>query len=591
LPVDKVGVTGGDPFFPTGSDVAVIFETGKVDFVYAALEKAIAAKARLAGAQKEAGGFAFQNQDRSFSSHLAKLDGAVVVSNSAHQLSRLREVAEGKVASLGATAEYRFFRHRYPIDQGESAYLFISDACLRRWAGPEVRIGASRRNRAMSALAKITAGHLMNDELDQSYRELLGEVRLERGRVLSEHYGSLGFVTPIGELGIEKVSRLEKEGYGRWRRGYENGWSQFFDPIAIQLTLTKKREAMDMTILPLRVDSDYEDIMALTGKATLSRASREVPAKSVFHFAMAVDKESEPFQEASISLVNLLPSLSVNPLGWMGESFSVTLGESPLWEKNLNRFNEETLVELPVLVRVDVASRLKLALFMTGLKGTVESSAPGLVSWEPRQHGERKYVAMVGNEDEIGSAVSLYYATLPTAFLVSLNEEMLQKAIEREEKVEKNEPAAGQVLARTTPEFISLMGMQVATRDLTAQRRGESYQALPVLNEWHQRWEATDPLAFHLAHFGEKLTCPGGQGYRWNAEDLTMESVVYGHPGRQRQPEEPAELFAPFNELSAEGSFEDGGLRMKVALAQKPKVKKPKVDEGEPAQEKRGTEE
>lgn len=290
----------------------------------------------------------------------------------------------------------------------------------------------------------------------------------EKGRVLSERYGSLGFVTPIAELGIETVSGLEKEGYERWRRGYENGWSQFFDPIAIQLTLARKREVMDMTILPLRVDSDYEDLMELAGNATLSRASREVPAKSVFHFAMAVDKESEPFQEASVSLVNLLPSLSVNSLSWMGESFSVTFGESPVWEKNLNRFSEEALVGLPVLLRVEVASRLKLALFMTGLKGTVESSAPGLVSWEPRQHGERKYVAMIGNEDEIGSAVSLYYATMPTSLLVSLNEKMLQKAIEREEKIEKNQPGEGQVLARTTPEFISMMGMQVADRDLTA---------------------------------------------------------------------------------------------------------------------------
>ncbi|MDA7882253.1 hypothetical protein N9A94_08095, partial [Akkermansiaceae bacterium] len=50
LPVKHVAVTGGDPFFPTGSDVAVIFETDKVDSVFSLLRTAISAKAKGAGA-------------------------------------------------------------------------------------------------------------------------------------------------------------------------------------------------------------------------------------------------------------------------------------------------------------------------------------------------------------------------------------------------------------------------------------------------------------------------------------------------------------------------------------------------------------
>lgn len=564
LPVKAVGMTGGDPFFPTGSDVALILETDQPGVVMAALKKTVEAKAAAAGAERVPGnGFAFRNADRSFSCYLLELAGAVVISNSPAQLARLQAVAERKSPALGATDEYRFFRHRYPLGMGESAYVFISDACLRRWCGPEVRIGASRRNRAVAALAAITASHLLGESDGEQFGPLLGGVRVVDDRIISEHYGSLGFLTPVGELGLKKVTAMEKAAYERWREGYENGWARFFDPIAIQFRLGKDRQDLDLTVLPLRVDSDYEEIIRLAGSSVLSKGASHVPGESVFHFAMAVDKKSETFKKANVGLLEFLPDLNVNPLGWMGDSVSVTLGNDLVWE---TKIEEDHLTELPVLLRVDVESKLKLALVLTAVKGAIETASPDLVDWQTKKHGEIKYVEMKGDGDDLGIRLSIYYATLPGAFLVSPNEDMLKRAIDREVNEPKKGKAEGQILAQTTPQFLSSAVAMGSGFDLAERQRYLSYQCLPILNEWYKARDVKDPVAFHLKRFAQRIECPGGKGFRWNQEDLTMESVVYGHPGRPLGLEIRPQWLERFETLRAIASFEDGGLRMKVGI-------------------------
>ena len=575
LPVKSVGVTGGDPFFPTGSDVAVIMETEKPSAVMAALKKTISSKASRVGAKKVSGEIlGFQNADRSFSSFLLELEGAVVVANSPTQIVRLQEVATNKSEALGATDEYRFFRHRYPVGKGESAYVFISDACLRRWAGPRLRIGASRRSRAVAALAATTASHLQGKETIDEFKPLLGEVKMTGGRAHSQNFGSLGFITPVGELDLEKVTTMEKAGYDRWRRGYENGWARFFDPIAIQFRLGEEREDLDMTILPLRIGTDYEEMIELAGSAVLSKGASQVPGESVFHFAMAIDKESDLFKQANVGLLDILPGLSVNPLGWMGESFSVTLGNDLVWEAKMS---EESLTELPVLLRVDVASKIKLALFLTAFKGAIEAASPDLVDWETKKHGETKYVVMAGDDDDLGFRLSIYYATVKRALLVSLNEDMLKRAIDRELNEVKKGKAEGQILAQTTPRFLTSAVALQSEISAADRQRQLSYRALPILNEWFKSRKAEDPAAFHQGRFARSIECPGGKGFRWNEEDLTVESVVYGHPARPLGGEIEPDWLGRFQTLRALGSFEEGGLRMKVGLDSKSAFVEPEM--------------
>ena len=136
--------TGSDPFYRSGTDLAILFEAADP----AALEKLLRAQIALAAAN-EPGARPIEGQvgtlkyhglrspDRGVCSYVAKLASGVVVTNSPAQLERLAAVAAGESPTLESLDEFKFFRHRYSLDDAEeTAFLFLSDATIRRWCGP-----------------------------------------------------------------------------------------------------------------------------------------------------------------------------------------------------------------------------------------------------------------------------------------------------------------------------------------------------------------------------------------------------------------------------------------------------------------------
>jgi len=144
----SVALTGSDPYFPTGTDVAVLFEAPDLAMLEQLIMAQVTMKAQGTKEAKpikgEVAGVAFQgfrSPDRSVCVYVARLDGIVVVTNSPYQIQRLAGVAKGRAPSIASLDEYVFFRDRYPLgDDGETAFLFLSDATIRRWCGPRWRI-------------------------------------------------------------------------------------------------------------------------------------------------------------------------------------------------------------------------------------------------------------------------------------------------------------------------------------------------------------------------------------------------------------------------------------------------------------------
>lgn len=581
LSVKSVAVTGSDPFFPTGTDVAILFETEKPEALFKALSKGIRVKATQAKAAarpwKNEGTqyLGFQTPDRTFSSHLLRRGNLVVIANSAVQLRRLLAIGEDHPA-LGNTDEFRFFRHRYPISK-ERSFVFISDETLRRWCGPSVRIGASRRSLALAAMtalnARIRAGE--GDKLDE-FAPLLGQVTKHDGFVLSEHFGTVAFVSPLAEMKIDTVSKRERDAYDRWRTGYERGWANVFDPIALEIGVTKQTADIDLTVLPLTVGSDYRDFIELAGNSKLTPMARTVPPNALLHLAVAVDRKSELFREFDQELPGLLPELKVNPLGWMGESISFTLEDGYFWDAikgGLLEDDLEMLFHMPLLVRVESNSRLKLAAFLTALKAAINQSAPDLVDWSIRKHNKRSYVVVSGDDEEFGTATAVYYAALPKALLISLDEDVLRRAIDRELAGPSKEDtvplsAGRQLLLQTSPQFLVEVTEFLGSGSIQQHQQRSSWRALPILNEWRKRFPDQDPLVVHRTTLGADLNCPGGKGYRWNAKAGTMESVAFGFPSAPRSDGKPLSLLADYGLLRAGLEFADGGLRANLHAGQ-----------------------
>lgn len=579
LPVKSVAITGGDPYFPQGTDIAFVMESDAPELLYKALLKTISAKAGKAGAEEtelEGKGFdyrGFETADRTFSSHVWRMGGIVAVTNSVQQINRLTEVANGEAPALGVTDEYRFFRNRYPLAEDETAFIFLSDATIRRWAGPELRIAASRRTRAVAALGELTSQALSGGEISKDYEPLLGDIRWNGGCVMSSVYGSLGFITPSSELGIDSATMPEKRAYERWRNGYENGWAQAFDPIAIRLLNEGDSLDIDLSVIPLTVDSDYSDLVSLCGKAELSDMARWVPEESMLHAALAIDTKSELFQEFNREIIEFIPGIEVNPLGWMSGSVSMDLEKSMFWQAD-DYDSFEGFSSMPVVIRIGSNSRLKLALFMTALKSAVESSAPDAVKWETRKNDGKSYVVLTGNE--MGSNFNIYYATMADALILSLREEPFLRALERESKGvspadAKTFVAPTQLMLDSSPVFLAgLAGVFDSSNPLDKTRK-ESWKALPILNEWHRRFSSKDIVAKHLQHFGEDIFCPGGKGYRWNAEAMTMESVAFGHPANPKVGLKKIPSVLDFPSVMTSLDFDDDGLRASLVLGDLPK--------------------
>ena len=338
--VKSVALTGSDPSFPLGTDVAILLESEQP----ALLEKALRVRIAMAAAEMknvdEREGLidirtaytrilkdgveqarlpgkslaklaydSFVSPDRKMSSYIARLDNAVVVTNSLHQLEHLNDVRSGDAKSLADLPEYKFFRARYSRkDMLESAFIFISDATIRRWCGPKWRIADARRTRARAVLAELQAS-----QLDALVKQKVqpgpihtdlpilggGEIQLTPGGVVSSVYGTLDFMTPIGEMPLDEVTQDEAQGYGFWRDGYQRNWSWGFDPIGLRISLSKRTLAADLTILPLILNSGYDNWVEVPSRAApgVRAPPPAIPTNRSVQFVMALNKQSRLFQQ------------------------------------------------------------------------------------------------------------------------------------------------------------------------------------------------------------------------------------------------------------------------------------------------------
>lgn len=637
--VSSVAITGGDPYFATGTDVAVLFETRQPSVLASLLQ----AKVRLEAAEikdaKQQGWtveglkyWGISSPDRRVCSYIAELENAVVVTNSLAQLQRLAAVIAGKQPAMSSLPEYAFFRQRYQLgDASESALLFISDATIRRWCGPRWRIASSRRTRDAAVLTQMQAasldflvtgkglklGSLVSD-LPTSQQ---ADLQLTTDGVMSPSLGRLDFLTPISELTFDSVTTSERDAYQRWRDNYQNNWNAAFDPIALRIGSDEKRLTADLSIMPLIVRSEYRTYLQVATGVKLTAESGD-PHDTIAHFVLALNRESEPIQQLNRLLAGFLSGNRpaglggdrvFDPLGWLGTSMAVYADRDPYWQELLKLNPQERGLKLqqdgfrlPIGVRFEVRDPLKLALFLTTLRGFIQQAAPGITKWDNPTHRDQAYVKIsparpraIGT-DELDNA-ALYYAIIGDGLLFSPNEGVIQRAIDRHlDRDEKVEPAkdrsrtressdrslttsattsatppadgltagwlgesVGLKLDHVLPQFF-LWYVELSEPELAAQQN--SWSNLAILNEWKRRYPDRDPVEVHRRYWNTELVCPGGGKYVWNEQWRTMESTVFGHPSEPKMPEKFEAPLVPFSKASFGLTFELDGLRSRLEL-------------------------
>ncbi len=618
--ISSVAVTGGDPYFRTGTDVAVLFQAkdkgpALLNLIQTRVELARSSdpvqSQRLNGAVGTVNYTGARSDGREICSYVAQLGHTVVVTNSLAQLTRLVEVHQGERPPLAKLPEYAFFRDRYRLgDEEETALLIISDKTIRRWCSPRWRIATSRRTRAAALAGELQAKHLdelvsgdVTTENLQTKRWLpeAGSFSISPAGVASSTYGGLEFQTPIMELEIDYATSEEARFYARWRNGYERNWSNFFDPIAVRFHTSEDRLSADLTVMPLIDNSDYNELVNFSKGAKIGAADGDPHKQSLVHWALALNLDSPLLKQYAGTAAMFAPQIKVNPLSWVGNAVAVYADDDKFWtdfaearkgaaeaktEREAEQFMEQNWHRLPVALHVEVSNGLKLTVFLSGVRAFIEQTAPGMTVWETKQHNDQPYVKISPSLRAISDhkqleKFALYYSASGDALIVTLNEPLLKRALDRQ-IARRDAKQAGQELPKTEPGWIGEnMCLQIDRRfadvfqalfaeSLRQMMQARAWDNLPVLNEWKRRYPDRDPVEVHEKLWNRRLICPGGGTYRWNAEWQTMESTAFGHPAEPKPgPASPAAL-RDIQRGNFGITFEENGLRARVGLQRKP---------------------
>jgi hypothetical protein len=604
--VKSVAITGSDPYFVSGTDVAVLFEAANPAALHTLLSARVAAGAHADATAKPVEGkiegtaySGFRSPDRKVCSYVARLGEVVVVTNSLAQLEQLVKAHEERTPTLASLAEFKFFRTRYALGAAEeSAFLFLSDATIRRWCGPRWRIASSRRVRDQALMSELQAAYLddlvhRRVEAGPIHTDLaaadVGDLRLTSSGVTSSLLGSLDFQTPIAEIPLEKVTQQEADFYQRWRDTYQQNWSWSFDPIGLRLTVNDKQFGGDLTVMPLILNTEYRQFLNFAQGAEIKPAAGD-PHDALVHGIIAFNRDAPEIRQAANMLQGMMQG-ATSPLAWIGSSIAVYADDDPFWKELAQQpddtkrleFVEKNLGRLPVAVHFEVASPLRLTAFIVALRGMVEQTAPGMVVWESLTYHDQPYVKVTPTERAKGELPpevkdpALYYSISRDALIVSLNEGLLKRAMDRaaarqKAKAEGKPIAAAEKRWLGSSECLQLdrkaLGMigDLFRNDYQDEIRLHAWNNLPILNEWKRRYPDQDPVEIHQRFFQTKLICPGGGSYAWNEQWQTMESTLYGHPGEPKKGPDVPFLLSSFADLNFGLSFEDKGLRAKLEL-------------------------
>jgi hypothetical protein len=601
--IASVAFTGSDPYLRTGSDVAALYETDSPGVLMTLVQarQAVAQQANPAvkSVKGEVDGVAYSGvvtEDRSISSYVAALEHVVLVSNSRAQLERLIRVANGNIPSLASQDEYLCFRQKYPTSEpGETGFLVLSDATIRRWCGPRWRIANSRRTRAVAVLAELQAAHL--DELAAGKVKPgciatnlpeVGDVLLSSRGVFSPTYGTLEFLTPILEVPMTQVTQPEADAYRRWRDGYQQNWSGFFDPIAIRFSMQPQRLSAEVCVMPLIAGSQYREFINISIGAHIATDAGDPHPEALGHLALAINSQSQPVRESGNFLGGFSPSLKANPLGWLGQCLAIYADQDPFWaeltkaDKSAD-FLEKNYPRLPLALWLQVKNPLGVTAFLTSVRAYVEQSAPRMTSWENLDYNGQAYVKITAPEPtEAEGAVKnlcIYYAVTPNSLVVTLSEAVLKRALDRQRTrlADKGNTATNSVAVptnawlgsnlclRVDQSFVPALESLFRDEFRPAQQR-LAWSNLPILNEWKRLYPALDPVKLHEQFWHTTLVCPGGGRYVWNDQWHTMESTIYGHPAQPKPGPEKLLPIANVTNANLGLTFENQGLSAKVVL-------------------------
>jgi len=334
----------------------------------------------------------------------------------------------------------------------------------------------------------------------------------------------------------------------------------------------------------LIASSEYATFIEFSKGAQIFPEAGDPHTNTMARLAFAVNAKSKPVEEAGNFVANMAPGLRANFLGWLGQSITLYADDDPFWSEwlastNADEFVDNNYPRLPLALVCEVKNSLGVAAFLTSLHAFADQSAPGMAVWHNLDYNGRPYVkvapAQLSMRAEQGGDWAVYYAVTPDSLTVTLSENLLKRALDRQAARTNGIIAA---VPEVKPWLGSNICFQADGKILNALQKmsshdGESGQRLawsnlPILNEWKRLYPDKDPMKLHEEFWGVKLMSPRGGTYVWNDKWHTMESTLFGCPAEPKTTNLPT-AFDKVLDVNVGLSFESQGVSAKAVVNRK----------------------
>lgn len=481
--VKRVSVVGSDPYLREGSDVTFAFELENQAVFDAELARHMRAYQSdvpgIVASTLEHGSHTItvhRDPTGVVRQHRAQVGDVALVSNSEGAIRAVLDAIDGKRPRLSDEPDLGYMLARDP--GAHEGFAFLSDRFIAKVVGPEQKILASRRQRALAELLTPgysallygwLEGHAPSDTDALVASGLLdrGELRHSGGDVIAfspgtaarSSWGSPEALTPMIDLPRPMtVTQEEKEAYEFFIQGYQNYWRSFVDPVAVRFDLEQASDTteaiVDVRVLPLISGTEYSDIAEVVGDERI-----EVPpVDDGLQMVWAVGADSSLRRELDRAASGLTGNKDIG-LGWLGDwvmigsldrrsvidfivatQDDIQLPPPPPEEGRVNGDLEfaRKLGKLPVYAAAHVRNPAALILGLTAIRAMVNEVAPGMVQWGEDSRHRDYAIVRIGFDPsaesdmrEYADALALYYVQAENTIVFALDRAVLEALIDR----------------------------------------------------------------------------------------------------------------------------------------------------------------
>jgi hypothetical protein len=414
----------------------------------------------------------------------------------------------------------------------------------------------------------------------------------EQQVAISDAYNTLHFATPLVELPVERITPVEEQTYRDFRQEYLRLWRRFFDPVGVRFALDKKQVKLDVYILPMIANDEYNNLRWLAGTVATRFDLARLSPRSLLQFTMSLG-----------------PPLDTSLGGWG----MIRLDDNRTLARLVEWWLWHDLVQAVPNQRVDEVARLVLQLPITagvGIKNAATFSKEqtkfideirtflgpvsvkdvrynGSIITEARFGPDSALVKQLNEHVLKGklSEVVLYHTAVEDGWYVGLDEGALKDLIDRAEE-------------RKTKKFADAQTIPInASWYLSPQSADQAGPALRQYLEWetHKRALLNNPLWYVLyrtrvingetpertrreaAHrfLGFVPVSPDEAPYRYDARTGEVINQRHGSLGRPQlhagiaEKSPLVEILACFPSLRVDLRFREDGFHSVITVKRK----------------------